>query len=110
MVRGPINAVRAVTLSATCYAFRCLLREPVPANAGILRPLELITEPGSLVDAVAPAAVAAGNVETSQRMVDLLFKALAGIVPDRIPAASSGTMMNLSIGGVDAAGRIFTYY
>ncbi|MGD8396414.1 MAG: hydantoinase B/oxoprolinase family protein [Candidatus Eiseniibacteriota bacterium] len=109
-VAGPVNAVRAVTESAVCYVFRCLLAEPVPANAGILAPLAIDTPPGSIVDARSPSAVAAGNVETSQRIVDVVLRALAELVPDRIPAASAGTMLNVAIGGTDAAGRPFTYY
>jgi N-methylhydantoinase B len=70
-----------------------------------------MTEPGSIVDARPPAPVAGGNVETSQRMVDVLLRALAQAIPDRVPAASAGTMSNLTIGGVDSrSGRPFTYY
>ncbi|MGA7158736.1 MAG: hydantoinase B/oxoprolinase family protein [Acidobacteriaceae bacterium] len=110
-VAGSVNAVRAITLSACFYVLRCLLREDAPATAGILRPLTLLTEGGSVVDARPPAAVAGGNVETSQRIVDALLLALAKAAPDRVPAASAGTMSNLTIGGVDArSGRVFTYY
>lgn len=96
---GSLNAVRAVTLSAATYVFRCLLGPGVPANGGTLRAFRLITEPGTLVDAAPPAAVSAGNVETSQRIVDVLLGALAQAVPDRIPAAGCGSMNNLVIGG-----------
>jgi N-methylhydantoinase B len=110
-VAGSVNAVRAITLSACFYVLRCLLRENAPATAGILRPLTLTTPAGSIVDAKPPAAVAGGNVETSQRIVDVLLRALARAVPDRIPAASAGTMSNLTIGGVDPrSGEAFTYY
>lgn len=110
-VAGSVNAVRAITLSACFYVLRCLLPEDAPATAGFLRPLVLVTEPGSIVDARPPAAVAAGNVETSQRIVDVLLRALAQAIPSRIPAASAGTMSNLSIGGVDSRSREpFTYY
>jgi N-methylhydantoinase B len=110
-VQGSINAVRSITLSACFYVLRCLLPDHTPATAGILRPLSLITPKGSLVDAVLPAAVAGGNVETSQRMVDVLLRALAKVVPCRVPAASAGTMSNLTIGGVDHRTRLpFTYY
>ncbi len=109
-VAGGINANRAVTLSAVLYVFRCLLPPDVPANDGLLRPLTLRTTPGTVVDAVEPAAVAGGNVETSQRIVDVLLRALAPLLPDRIPAASAGTMSNLSLGGRDAEGRPFSYY
>ena len=76
-VRGSVNAVRAITLSACFYMLRCLLAEDAPATAGILRPLTLRTPPGSIVDALPPAPVAGGNVETSQRIVDVLLRALA---------------------------------
>jgi len=110
-VAGSINAVRAITLSACFYVLRCLLADDAPATAGILRPLMLVTPRGSIVDARPPAAVAGGNVETSQRIVDVLLRALAKVVPQRIPAASAGTMSNLTIGGTDPrTGMPFTYY
>ncbi|HTD54168.1 MAG TPA: hydantoinase B/oxoprolinase family protein [Silvibacterium sp.] len=110
-VAGSINAVRAITLSACFYVLRCLLSEDAPATAGILRPLTLHTTPGTIVDALPPAAVAGGNVETSQRIVDVLLRALAQAVPERVPAASAGTMSNLTIGGTDPrTGEPFTYY
>jgi N-methylhydantoinase B len=110
-VAGSVNAVRAITLSACFYMLRCLLGEDAPATAGIQRPLTLHTPPGSIVDARPPAAVAGGNVETSQRMVDVLLRALALAVPERVPAASAGTMSNLTIGGLDPrTGEPFTYY
>jgi N-methylhydantoinase B len=110
-VAGSINAVRAITLSACFYVLRCLLADDAPATAGILRPLTLVTPEGSIVDARPPAAVAGGNVETSQRIVDVLLRALAKAVPQRIPAASAGTMSNLTIGGTDPrTGEPFTYY
>ena len=80
-------------------------------HEGILRPLALHAPAGSIVDAQPPAAVAGGNVETSQRIVDVLLRALAQAIPDRIPAASAGTMSNLTIGGIDPrTGEPFTYY
>jgi len=110
-VGGSVNAVRAITLSACFYVLRCLLDEDAPATAGILRPLTVETPAGSIVDALPPAAVAGGNVETSQRIVDVLLRALAKAVPGRVPAASAGTMSNLTIGGVDPrSGEPFTYY
>jgi N-methylhydantoinase B len=110
-VAGSVNAVRAITLSACFYVLRCLLREDAPASAGILRPLTLRTPEGSIVDARLPAAVAGGNVETSQRIVDVLLRALGAAIPHRVPAASAGTMSNLAIGGVDPrTGEAFTYY
>src|SRR5580704_17029324 len=110
-VAGSVNAVRAITLSACFYMLRCLLTADAPATAGILRPLTLHTPSGSIVDALPPAPVAGGNVETSQRIVDVLLRALAQAVPARVPAASAGTMSNLTIGGVDPrTGEPFTYY
>ncbi len=110
-VTGSVNAVRAITLSACFYILRCLLGHDAPATAGILRPLTLVTETGSIVDARPPVPVAGGNVETSQRIVDVLMRALAQAVPDRVPAASAGTMSNLTIGGIDPrSGQPFTYY
>ena len=110
-VPGSVNAVRAITLSACFYVLRCLLGREAPATAGILRPLSLSTPAGSIVDAWPPAPVAGGNVETSQRIVDVLMRALAQAIPDRVPAASAGTMSNLTIGGTDPrTGAAFTYY
>jgi N-methylhydantoinase B len=110
-VRGSVNAVRAITVSAVAYCFRCLAPEDLPGNEGCFRPLEVLTRPGSVLDARPPAAVAGGNVETSQRVVDLVFRALALALPERIPAASQGTMNNLTLGGVDPrTGGAFAYY
>jgi len=108
---GSINAVYPVTLSAVAYVFRCVLGLDIPANSGCLRPIHIIASEGTLVNARRPAAVAAGNVETSQRIVDVLLGALAQVCPDRIPAASQGTMNNLTIGGWgERHGRPFAYY
>jgi N-methylhydantoinase B len=113
-VAGPVNAVEAITVSAVSYVFRCLLGDDVPASAGLMQPIEVIAPQGTVVNAVHPASVAGGNVETSQRIVDVLFRALAQALPDKIPAASQGTMNNLTIGGLDpraAEGpREFSYY
>ncbi|HVN90715.1 MAG TPA: hydantoinase B/oxoprolinase family protein [Candidatus Binataceae bacterium] len=110
-VKGAVNANYAITLSATFYAMKCLAAEAVPANEGLMRPIKLIAPPGTVVNAIAPAAVAGGNVETSQRIVDVLFRALAQAAPDRMPAASSGSMSNLTIGGYDTfRQRHFSYY
>jgi N-methylhydantoinase B len=110
-VRSPINAVEAITISSVYYVFRCLIAGDVPASAGILEPLEIIAPPGTVVNALPPAPVAGGNVETSQRIVDVLLRALAKAAPAWIPAASQGTMNNLTIGGWDQVrGREFTYY
>ncbi len=110
-VEGGINANLAVTEAAVYYVFRCLAGADIPANAGMLRPIGIAAPAGSVVNAEAPAAVAAGNVETSQRIVDVLFRALAGAAPDLVPAASSGTMNNFSFGGFDPGrGRHYSYY
>ncbi len=110
-VESSMNAVFAITYSATYYVFRCLLPEDALANAGLMRPILVHAPERTVVNASVPAAVAAGNVETSQRIVDVLLRALAEAIPDRIPAASSGTMNNLTIGGTDPrTGTPFAYY
>lgn len=108
--RGCVNTILAVTVSSVLYAFRCLLEADVPSNAGLLRPLTVIAPEGSLVNARFPSAVVGGNVETSQRLVDVLFGALAQALPTKIPAASCGSMNNLIIGGTTPEGRPFAYY
>ncbi|MCD4689630.1 MAG: hydantoinase B/oxoprolinase family protein [Desulfuromonadaceae bacterium] len=110
-VRGCVNAVRAITLSAVFYVFRLLSPPGMPGSAGAMRPIAVRTRPGTVVDCTFPAAVAGGNVETSQRIVDVLLGALAQALPERIPAASCGTMNNLTIGGCDPrSGQLFAYY
>ncbi|HXY49707.1 MAG TPA: hydantoinase B/oxoprolinase family protein [Terriglobales bacterium] len=110
-VEGSVNAVEAITYSACFYVFRCLLAEQVPATAGLMHPIRVIAPAGTVVNARPPAAVAGGNVETSQRIVDVLLRALAQAIPDRIPAAASGTMNNLTIGGIDPRTKeAFAYY
>ncbi len=110
-VAGSLNAVYAITYSAVFYVIRCLLPDNAMATAGLMRPVEIVTRPGSVVSAQAPAAVAGGNVETSQRIVDVLLRAFSQILPARIPAASSGTMNNLTIGGMDGrTGQPYAYY
>src|SRR5689334_18175505 len=112
-VTGAINAVEAITVSAVSYVFRCLIGGEVPASAGLMQPIEVIAPHGTIVNANPPASVAGGNVETSQRIVDTVFKALSQALPDRIPAASQGTMNNLTIGGIDTRGgkgQEFSYY
>ncbi len=109
--RGSINAVYAITLSAVYYVFRCLLSLDIPNNSGCLEPIRVIAPQGTVVNALPPAPVAGGNVETSQRIVDVLLGALAQASHARIPAASQGTMNNLTIGGYDPRrGRPFAYY
>ncbi len=118
---GPLNAVRAVALSAVFYVFRSLAGALVdgdgvmPANSGMMRPITVLTRPGSLLDAAWPAAVSGGNVETSQRLVDALFGALAQVAPEHVAAASCGSMNNILFGGVDLrpgphSGRPWVHY
>jgi N-methylhydantoinase B len=112
---GSVNAVYAITLSAVHYVFRCLLESDVPNNAGCLAPVQVIAPPGTVVNALPPSPVAGGNVETSQRIVDVLLGALAQACPEKIPAASQGTMNNVTIGGRDlspsgSSGPAFAYY
>lgn len=108
---GSVNAVEAITYSAVFYVFRCLVSEQVPATSGLMRPIRVIAPAGAIVNARPPAAVAGGNVETSQRTVDALLRALARAVPQRIPAASQGTMNNFTVGGIDPrSGAPFAYY
>ena len=110
-IKSSLNAVLAITYSAVYYVFRCLLPAHAPATAGVMRPITLIAPEGTIVNAQLPAPVAGGNVETSQRIVDVLLRALAEAIPDSVPAASSGTMTNLTIGGVDPRlSRPFAYY
>jgi len=113
-VAGPVNAVRAIALSAVNYCFRCLLPADLPSNGGVMRPIRVLTRPASVVDAQYPAPVAGGNVETSQRLVDVVFGALAKVLPERVPAASCGSMNNLTLGGQDPRpgmhNRAFAYY
>jgi N-methylhydantoinase B/oxoprolinase/acetone carboxylase alpha subunit len=110
-VEGSVNANYAITLSACLYAFRCLVDDDVLYNAGVSRPLTVIAPEGTIVNARRPAAVAGGNVETSQRITDVVLGALARALPDRLPAASQGTMNNVTLGGYDQTrGRRFAYY
>ena len=104
-VAGCINCPEAVTRSAVYYCFACLLDEQVPFNAGCFRNIRIVTEPGTLLHALYPAAVVAGNTETSQRVVDMVFGALSKAIPEKIPAASCGTMSSVAMGG-----QGWTYY
>jgi len=110
-VEGGINANYAVTCSAVLYVFRSLIPEDIPFNTGLIRPLPIVAPKGKVVNAVFPAATAAGNVETSQRIVDVLLGALSKAIPQKIPAASSGTMNNVTFGGFDSRLKSnFAYY
>jgi N-methylhydantoinase B len=104
-VPGCVNCPEAVTRSAVYYCFACLLDESVPLNGGAFRDVRVLTRPGSLLHAEYPAAVVAGNTETSQRVVDVVLGALAKALPGRVPAASCGTMSSVAVGGAG-----WTYY
>ena len=97
-VPGNVNCPLAVAAAAVFYVFRCLMPPQTPACAGAFRPITLSAPEGCLLNATRPAAVAAGNVETSTRVVDVLLGALARALPDQIPAASHGSMNNLAMG------------
>jgi N-methylhydantoinase B len=104
-VRGNVNAVLAVTVSCVTFVVRALTGPDAPPAAGAMRAVRVIAPSGTVVNAGPPAAVSAGNVETSQRIVDVLLRAFAQAIPDRVPAASCGSMNNLIIGGPE-----FAYY
>ena len=107
---GPVNCPISVTASAVFYAFRCLMPEGTPHTSAIFRPIHITAPEGSLVNAHPGAAVAAGNVETSQRIVDVVLGALAKACPERIPAAAQGTMNNVIFGGTNDEGKAWVYY
>ncbi len=108
---GGLNAVLAVTCSAVYYVFMCLAGEDTPPNHGCYAPIQIIAPEGTIVNPRPPRAVAGGNVETSQRIVDCVLGALQTARPDRIPAASQGTMNNLTVGGIDPRrGQAYAYY
>ena len=108
---GPINAVLAVTTSATYYVVRCITDPTIPPNSGHYRPVHIIAPEGTLVNPVFPAPVAGGNVETSQRITDVLLGALAQVIPERVIAACNGSMTNISLGGVNPEdGKPYAYY
>jgi N-methylhydantoinase B/oxoprolinase/acetone carboxylase alpha subunit len=102
-VKGGINTNRAITYSATLYVLTTLLGEDVPINSGIMNSVTLELPDDSIVNATKPAGLAGGNVETSQRIVDVLLGAFAQALPETIPAASQGTMNNISFGATGYA-------
>ena len=104
-VKGNINCPLSVAAAAVYYVFRCLMPDTVPSCAGVFRPISLYAPEGCLLNARRPAAVAAGNVETSTRVTDVVLGALAQALPDRIPAASHGSMNNVAMGAVASADR-----
>jgi len=110
-VTGPVNAVLAVTSSATYYAVRALTDPEIPPNEGCYRPIEIVAPSGSLVNPVPPAPVVGGNLETSQRVVDVILGAMGKLVPDRAIAACQGSMNNVAIGGIDPrSGGAYSLY
>jgi N-methylhydantoinase B len=110
-VEGPLNAVRAITEAATWYAVRCVTGADVPVNSGTFAPVRVLVPRGCFLDAEPPHAVAGGNVETSQRVVDAVLGALAEALPDTVPSASQGTMNNVAVGGHDRdRDAPFAYY
>ncbi|MSR75306.1 MAG: hydantoinase B/oxoprolinase family protein [Planctomycetes bacterium] len=109
-IAAPLNANRAITVSCLFYVLRLLLDHGLPTNAGCLDPVEIVLPEGSLLNARRPAAVAGGNVETSQRVVDLLLLAFAKALPGEIAACSQGTMNNLTVGGLRSDGSAWTFY
>jgi N-methylhydantoinase B len=107
---GGVNAPLAVTQSAVYYLVACLLGD-TPINAGAFATVTVTAPAGSILNPLRPAAVAAGNVETSQRVVDVVLRALAQAAPERFPAASQGTMNNVMVGGLDPrTDRPYSYY
>jgi N-methylhydantoinase B len=110
-VAGPVNAVLAVTASATYFAIRAATDPTIPANSGCYRPIEIVAPLGSVVNAVAPAAVVGGNLETAQRIVDVILGALGTAIPERAIGACQGTMNNVAVGGTDPrTGEAYTLY
>jgi N-methylhydantoinase B len=110
-VAGNINTVASVARSATYYVLRCLMPDDAPMNHGTFIPVTVIAPSGTVVNARPPAGVAQGNVETSQRITDVLFGAFAQALPDVVPAASQGTMNNITAGGIDPrTQQPFAYY
>jgi N-methylhydantoinase B len=109
-VQAPLNAVYGVTFSATTYAVRVAVKEDIPVNEGFYSLVDVVAPEGSIVNPRKPASVAGGNVETSQRIADVVLRALAEAVPDRIPAAGSGTMINIMLGGYDEERGYWAYY
>ena len=108
-VDEPVNAVYGVTVAATIYALKAVIDPDLPVNHGFFRAVEIYAPPGSLVNPHRGAPVSGGNTETSQRIVDVVFRALAGALPERVPAASCGSMTNVMIGGY-SNGRRWAFY
>lgn len=109
-VAYPLNAVYGVTLSGVHYALRAVTDPTIPMNEGCFRPVNVHVPEGTLLNPRRPAPVAAGNVETSTRNADVVLRALAKAAPDRVPAASGGTMSNVLLGGARSDGRVWAFY
>lgn len=110
-IKGNLNTPFSVTTAAVIYVFQCLAPSSMPLNSGPLRVVEIIVDNNSILNAKYPAAVVGGNVETSQRVVDVMFGALSKAVPKMVPAASAGSMSNFTFGGVNPkTGNDFAYY
>jgi len=110
-VEGPVNAPLGVTLSGIYYTLISVTDPTIPINDGCYRSVKVTVPEGCLLNPVKPAPVAGGNVETSQRNVDVLLKAFAQIVPEKVCAAGQGTMNNVSMGGIDPrTGRPWAFY
>ena len=109
-VAGSWNTHRAVVCSALFYVLQALAPEQLPESSGVLERVDLVLPEASVVSSSFPAGVAAGNVETSQRVTDVLLAALAGLLGERVPAASQGTMNNWTCGGARADGSDWVYY
>ncbi|MFQ6076221.1 MAG: hydantoinase B/oxoprolinase family protein [Candidatus Bathyarchaeia archaeon] len=108
---GPVNAVWGVTLSGVYYTLRCVTDPSIPMNDGCHRPVKVYAPQGTVLNPTPPAPVAGGNVETSQRNVDVLLKAFARAIPHKVCAACQGTMNNVSMGGLDPrTGRQWSFY
>ena len=109
-VAGCLNTPFSVTTSAVLYVFQCLAKD-IPLNSGPLNVINIVTDEDSILNARYPSAVVGGNVETSQRVVDAVFGALANVVPEKIQAASAGTMSNVTFGGLNPNTKTsFAYY
>ena len=110
-IRGNLNTPYSVTTAAVIYVFQCLAPSLMPLNSGPLRVVEIIVDDNSILNAKYPAAVVGGNVETSQRVVDVVFGALSKAVPRKVPAASAGSMSNFTFGGINPkTGKDYAYY
>ena len=108
---GPVNAVFAVTASATYYAVRCVTDPEIPPNHGCYRPITITAPEGTIVNPDPPAAVVGGNLETSQRVTDVVLGAFAEVIPESVVAGSQGTMNNITFGGEDPrSGDPYAFY